>query len=264
MLIWKLVHHVLEGRGLDPDTPLDDTYCFPELASLQIKEGVITMFKGCARLYHQTIALSNLPTRQTFASFYCHFSIKHTTEGLRDFALPNATWSKNFQNLYNKFLELSKNGGWKRIPSHSTTAHHLTGDPLETGIGKRLFLRNLDSDGVGFEYSMFYNKEERRMVCLFQPGPYLEGPPGYAHGGCIATIIDSTAGAGAVYTYGSVMTANLNINYLKPVPLGCTLLVDSRVEKIEGRKVYSSCHIHSHDELILHTEATALFIKMNH
>ncbi|XP_075049391.1 acyl-coenzyme A thioesterase THEM4-like isoform X2 [Mixophyes fleayi] len=224
----------------------------------------MTMLRSCARLFHKSIALCNLPTHHhTVTSFPCHFSIRHSTEALRDFALPNATWTQNFQDLYNKFLELSKNGSWKRIPSHNTTAHHLKGDSLETGIDKRLFLRNLDSDGVGFEYSMFYNKAERRMICIFQPGPYLEGLPGYAHGGCIATIIDSTAGAGAVYTYGSVMTANLNINYLKPVPLGCTLLVDSHVEKLDGRKVYSSCQIRSHDDVTLHTEATALFIKAN-
>ncbi|XP_066464771.1 acyl-coenzyme A thioesterase THEM4-like [Eleutherodactylus coqui] len=225
------------------------------------------MIRRCGRLLHKTKVLCNLPIQlQGTTISSCYFSVRShcPTEELRDFGLPNATWNKNLKDLYNKFLELSKNGSWKRIPSHNTIAHHLQGDPLETGIGKRMFLRNLDSDGLGFEYCMFYNKDERRMVCLFQPGPYLEGPPGYAHGGCIATIIDSTAGAGAVYTCGSVMTANLNITYFKPVPLGCTLFVDSHVDKIEGRKVYSSCHIQSYDGVILHAEASALFIKANH
>ncbi|PIO35864.1 hypothetical protein AB205_0161720 [Aquarana catesbeiana] len=216
------------------------------------------MLKSCANLLQRYPTLFTPTQLLTARSLPRYFSISSTcpVEGLRDFGLPNATWGPNLHDLYNKFLELSKTGLWKRIPSHNTIAHHLEGDPRETGIGKRMFLRNLDRDGVGFEYCMFYNKAESRMVCLFQPGPYLEGPPGYAHGGSVATIIDSTAGAGAVYTCGSVMTANLNINYLKPIPLGCTLLVDSHVEKIEGRKVYSRCHIQSHDGLILHTEAT--------
>ncbi|XP_073442378.1 acyl-coenzyme A thioesterase THEM4-like [Dendrobates tinctorius] len=224
------------------------------------------MLRGWARLIEKTKVLCSLPIQlQGANTSSCDFPDRHhcPTEELRDFGLPNATWGQNLHDLYNKFLELSKNGNWKRIPSYNTIAHHLDGDPLETGIGKRMFLRNLDSDGLGFEYCMFYNKNERRMVCLFQPGPYLEGPPGYAHGGCIATIIDSTAGAGAVYTCGSVMTANLNITYYKPIQLGCTLFVDSQVDKIEGRKVYSICHIQSHDGIILHAEATALFIKAN-
>ncbi|XP_053550593.1 acyl-coenzyme A thioesterase THEM4-like [Bombina bombina] len=166
-------------------------------------------------------------------------------------------------NLYNRFLELSKDGSWKRIPSFNTTVHHMEGDIVEPRQEKRLFTRNLDKDGVGFEYTMFYNIAKKRMVTLFQSGPYLEGPPGFTHGGCIATIIDSTAGACVVCTYGSVMTANLNVNYRNSIPLGSTVIVDSQVDKVEGRKVYASCQIRSHDDALLHTEATALFIKLN-
>ncbi|XP_068109384.1 acyl-coenzyme A thioesterase THEM4-like [Hyperolius riggenbachi] len=224
------------------------------------------MLNGCSKLLYRNLTLC-MPTQLPAARSLSHYLSVGSTfcnEGLRDFGLPNATWSKNMQDLYGKFMELTETGHWKRIPSHNTTAHHLEGDPHETGVGKRMFLRNLDCEGLGFEYCMFYNKSEKRMVCVFQPGPYLEGPPGYAHGGSIATIIDSTAGAGAVYTCGSVMTANLNITYLKPILLGCTLLVDSHVKKIEGRKVFSGSQIRSHDGSILHTEATALFIKPNH
>ncbi|XP_044128178.1 acyl-coenzyme A thioesterase THEM4-like [Bufo gargarizans] len=224
------------------------------------------MLRGCGRFIHKAKVLCDLPIQlpgTTTSSYYFSVRRQCPTEELRDFALPNATWSQSLKDLYNKFMDLSKHGSWRRIPSHNTIAHHLEGDPLATGIDKRMFLRNLDDDGLGFEYCMFYNKDERRMVCLFQPGPYLEGPPGYAHGGCIATIIDSTAGAGAVYTCGSVMTANLNITYHKPIPLGCTLFVDSHVDRIERRKVYSSCQIQSHDGATLHAEATALFIKPN-
>ncbi|KAM5127405.1 LOW QUALITY PROTEIN: acyl-coenzyme A thioesterase THEM4-like [Mantella aurantiaca] len=123
----------------------------------------------------------------------------------------------------------------------------------------RLFTRNVDEDGVGFEYCMFYNKGEKRTVCIFQPGPYLEGPEGYTHGGCIATIIDTTLGTGIVYGCGMVMTANLSIDYRSPIPLGCTVL-DCRVDR-EGRKVYTSCQVRSHDGAVLHNQATALFIK---
>ncbi|NWJ11756.1 THEM4 thioesterase, partial [Crypturellus undulatus] len=80
--------------------------------------------------------------------------------------------------------------------------------------GTRLFLRSIDVEGAGFEYAMFLNASERRVVCLFQPGPYLEGPPGVAHGGSIATIIDSTVGSCALFVAGRVMTAKLSIDYL--------------------------------------------------
>lgn len=39
------------------------------------------------------------------------------------------------------------------------------------------FSRSLE-EGLGFEYVMFYNKVEKKMVCLFQGGLHLQGVPG--------------------------------------------------------------------------------------
>ncbi|KAM4665253.1 acyl-coenzyme A thioesterase THEM4-like isoform 2-T3 [Discoglossus pictus] len=223
------------------------------------------MLRSCARLLRTGTAMCQL---KPATSIPRRFSVTHpclsqTSQTIRDYGYPNETWSQNMRDLYNKFLELSKSGKWKQIPSYNTTVHHMEGDPVESRQEKRLFTRNLDKDGVGFEYTMFYNKAEKRMVTLFQPGPYLEGPPGFTHGGCIATIIDSTAGACAVYSCGSVMTANLNVNYRNPIPLSTTVIVDGRVDRVEGRKVYTSCEIRSHDDQLLHNEATALFITLS-
>ncbi|XP_073493485.1 acyl-coenzyme A thioesterase THEM4-like isoform X1 [Phyllobates terribilis] len=191
------------------------------------------------------------------------FSISAASARKRDYSLPNEAWSPDTRALYRKYEELSRGGAWRRIPSYNSTVHHMADSPPEGGRVNRLFTRNTEQDGAGFEYSMFYNADERRMICVFQPGPFLEGPPGYAHGGCIATILDSTLGAGVVYVQGPVMTANLNIDYRNPIPLGCTVIVDSHVEKEEGRKVYARGQIRSHDDQILHTEATGLFIKLD-
>ncbi|KAM4013181.1 acyl-coenzyme A thioesterase THEM4-like [Anomaloglossus baeobatrachus] len=191
------------------------------------------------------------------------FSVSGSSYTKRDYSLPNEAWSQTTRELYRKYEALSRGGAWRRIPSYNSTVHHMADFAPVGSRVTRVFTRNLDQDGAGFEYSMFCNTEERRMVCIFQPGPFLEGPPGFTHGGCIATILDSTLGAGAVYMHGPVMTANLNINFRNPIPLGCTVIVDSHVEKEEGRKVYTRGQIRSHDDQILHTEATGLFIKLD-
>ncbi|PIO23682.1 hypothetical protein AB205_0008140, partial [Aquarana catesbeiana] len=205
------------------------------------------------------------------------FSVAHQP---RDYSLPNATWSPDTKRLYE---ELSRDQSWRILPSYNTSVHYQDGMRSVGDRKTRLFTRNLDQDGVGFEYCMFYNQAEKRTICIFQPGPYLEGPRGlsylesswflghpvllaplmsplpssrYAHGGCIATIIDATVGTGTVYTYGPAMTANLNIDYRNPIPLGSTVIIDSRVEKVDGRKIYSSCQVRSHDDAVLHNEAT--------
>nr|XP_013807471.1 PREDICTED: acyl-coenzyme A thioesterase THEM4 [Apteryx mantelli mantelli] len=168
--------------------------------------------------------------------------------------------------LYNRFLDMTKDGLWKRIPSYNNILDHIPESmklTYEKRKDTRLFLRSIDAEGAGFEYVMFLNTSEKRVVCLFQPGSYLEGHPGFAHGGSIATIIDSTIGSCAISVAGKVMTANLSIDYVNPVPLGSVVLVDSKADKVEGRKVFLSCKMQSVDGSTLHAEATALFIQLD-
>lgn len=42
----------------------------------------------------------------------------------------------------------------------------------------RLFTRGFQAEGQGFEYVIFFHVSQKKAVCLFQPGPYLEGTPG--------------------------------------------------------------------------------------
>ncbi|NXN97979.1 THEM4 thioesterase, partial [Rhinopomastus cyanomelas] len=126
----------------------------------------------------------------------------------------------------------------------------------------RLFLRAIEGAGAGFEYAMFLNAAERRLLCLFQPGPYLEGHPGLIHGGAMATMVDSTLGTCALAVAGRVVTANLSIDYLAPVPLGTVLLVEGQVERLEGRKVFLSGCVRGADGDTEFARATGLFIRL--
>ncbi|KAK5922303.1 hypothetical protein CgunFtcFv8_019577 [Champsocephalus gunnari] len=58
------------------------------------------------------------------------------------------------------------------------------------------------------------------------------------------------------------MTANLNINYRRPIPLGSTVLLESSLEKKEGRKTFITCRVTSTDGSKLHTETSALFLSI--
>ncbi|KAM6037935.1 acyl-coenzyme A thioesterase THEM4-like [Theristicus caerulescens] len=195
----------------------------------------------------------------------------------RDHAVPNGGWSDAMRRQYRRLLAMAAGGAWARLPSYRSARLHLSGGcapappdpaavlaeapapPGET----RLFLRAIGGDGDGFEYAMFLNAAERRLICLFQPGPYLEGHPGLTHGGAIAAIIDGTLGTCALAVAGKVMTANLSIDYLAPVPLGAVLLVEGRAERLEGRKVFLSGHVRSADGDTLHARATGLFIRLD-
>ncbi|KAJ8354707.1 hypothetical protein SKAU_G00222740 [Synaphobranchus kaupii] len=198
-----------------------------------------------------------------------------SSSGPRDYSLPNPSWRSEMQRLYehyNSMCEVETEGGeklkgpWIRLASYNRALKYAPGGQCLSKFLQakaRLFTRNIEEQGAGFEYVVFVNKQEKTCVCVFQAGHLLEGPPGLVHGGAIATIMDSVTGTHAAYLSGPVMTANLTINYRSPIPLGSVVLVHSSVGEIDGRKTLLSCQVTSSDGSKLHTEATGLFISVS-
>jgi acyl-coenzyme A thioesterase PaaI-like protein len=62
-----------------------------------------------------------------------------------------------------------------------------------------------------------------------------QGPPGYAHGGVIATAVDE---AMSLLLHGQgtfALTGSLEVELLEPVPVGAFVEVEADVEEAEGR-----------------------------
>ncbi|XP_078739571.1 acyl-coenzyme A thioesterase THEM4-like [Lampetra fluviatilis] len=185
-----------------------------------------------------------------------------------DYSLPNGSWTERTLALYQAYLARTPQGGgsgWERVPSYNRTILHETKYRARPRKPRpeRLLTRNTDVVGAGFEYAAFHSGGERRTVCIFQPGPLLEGFPGLVHGGALAALIDGIAGTCARKVAGRIMTANLNIDYRSPVSLRSTVLLDAHVTKVDGRKVFTTCRVLSHDESTVHTDCTALFILVD-
>ncbi|XP_026547420.1 acyl-coenzyme A thioesterase THEM4-like, partial [Notechis scutatus] len=119
-----------------------------------------------------------------------------------------------------------------------------------------LFVRNVAAEGRGFEFAMFYNGSERRMAVPLQTGSYLEGMIGFVHGGAVAAILDHTFASCGICASGIVVTANLSVSYKSPIPLGSVVLVETKVEKVEEKKIFLSGCVQSTNARILHAEAT--------
>ena len=67
-----------------------------------------------------------------------------------------------------------------------------------------------------------------------------EGPPGYAHGGALATLLDEAMGASAWFAGYRVLAVHLGIDYKRPVPIGAEIRVHGQIERREGRKAFTS------------------------
>ncbi|NWT16964.1 THEM4 thioesterase, partial [Vireo altiloquus] len=120
----------------------------------------------------------------------------------------------------------------------------------------RLFPRAIEGDGDGFEFVMFLNVPKGHLRCLCQTGPFLEGHPGLTHGGAIATLVDTSLGTLALALAGRVVTANLSIDFLAPVPLGSVLLLEAVLQSREGRKLFLSCDLRDADGDTVRARAT--------
>jgi len=77
-----------------------------------------------------------------------------------------------------------------------------------------------------------------------------QGPPGYAHGGASAAILDEAMGR-VVWAAGlKVAAVNLEVNYRKPLPLHEALRVEARIAQKGKRKIFSAGEIRLPDGTI--------------
>lgn len=70
-----------------------------------------------------------------------------------------------------------------------------------------------------------------------------QGPPGHAHGGASAALLDEAMGL-VVWAAGhKVAAVNLEINYHKPLPLHLPLTLEARITQTGERKIFSTGEI---------------------
>lgn len=92
--------------------------------------------------------------------------------------------------------------------------------------------------------------------------PY-EGPPGCVHGGFVAAAFDEVLGMTQSITGKPGMTGTLTIRYRRPTPLFARLRFEGRVDRVEGRKIFTVGQSFAEDSDELLCEAEGLFISVD-
>lgn len=92
-------------------------------------------------------------------------------------------------------------------------------------------------DGMQLKFAL--GKDGRSFVCRFRLSQRYLGPPGHAHGGIIATILDEAMGKVNKLRQVIALTREMKVEYLKPVPLDKLLIAEGRERSHRGR-----VHIH--------------------
>jgi uncharacterized protein (TIGR00369 family) len=135
----------------------------------------------------------------------------------------------------------------KLVPLEHGALHHCFGCGPENKTGLRL---------------KFFVDDQHQVVCRVRVPRRFEGPPGHVHGGVIATLLDE-AMSKANRQFGVVaMTRQMEVEYLKPVPLMTPLTLTAHHVSAQERKHRCEAQIANQDGTIL-AQGRALFIAVN-
>ena len=121
----------------------------------------------------------------------------------------------------------------------------------------------------GHQIKSFWDGDE--TVSNFTPKEYHTAIPGYVYGGLIASLIDCHGtGTAALAAYRAenrypnslppfrFVTASLQVDYLKPTPLGVELELRGKVLEIKGKKVISEISVSANGEITARGKVVAI------
>jgi uncharacterized protein (TIGR00369 family) len=78
----------------------------------------------------------------------------------------------------------------------------------------------------------------RRIVGRFILGDRYQGGGGFAHGGIIALLLDEAMGKVCRFREVHAVTAELTVEYLKPVVVEKEIIVEGRETELKGRNLF--------------------------
>lgn len=128
-------------------------------------------------------------------------------------------------------------------PSFGEGRSFVSGDPQGSRIRVRYFLRTSDS----------------AVIARAWFGPGAEGPPGHAHGGSIAAVLDECMGAAAWLSGHTVVAGRLVVDFRAMLPLEAAVTVVAWVAQVSGRRVTTRARIEGADS-VLYAEGEGLFV----
>jgi acyl-coenzyme A thioesterase PaaI-like protein len=104
--------------------------------------------------------------------------------------------------------------------------------------------------------------EDLTLRATFEVGTWHQGAPGLAHGGLLTAALDETLGALNWLLGRPAVTARLETEFVRPVPVGSILVLDGRIVGLAGRKVYTAAVGRFGVDGPVAVRASALFVQV--
>jgi uncharacterized protein (TIGR00369 family) len=87
----------------------------------------------------------------------------------------------------------------------------------------------------GVQLTFEQDEAAQRIRGVFKIAPEYQGGPGFVHGGIVATLLDEVMAKVSRFERDYAVTGELNVEYLKPVPVGEELTVEGWEVERAGR-----------------------------
>ena len=113
---------------------------------------------------------------------------------------------------------------------------------LEPNPSNRCFGCGGDNAG-GMKLTFEQDNLNRTIVGRFALGERYQGGGGFAHGGIIATLLDEAMGKVCRFREVRAVTAELTVEYLKPVNVQNEIVVEGRETEQKGRNLFMTGEI---------------------
>lgn len=123
-------------------------------------------------------------------------------------------------------------------------------------------LRFVSGEPGGNRYRIrYYRNPVGQLRARVWFGPETEGPPGHAHGGSMAAVLDEVLGLAAWAAGYPIVVANLNVSFRNLLPLETVVTVESDMTAVDGRKVTVHGRIRSGATVYAEGECLCIVIR---
>jgi acyl-coenzyme A thioesterase PaaI-like protein len=108
----------------------------------------------------------------------------------------------------------------------------------------------------------YYRTEDQSVRAKVDFGPRTQGAPGIAHGGSMAALFDELMGVSVWSTGCMAFSTSLQVHYRKMTPVPNRYIGEARIERVEGRKVWTSGRLRGVNNDTVYAEAEGLYLEM--
>jgi uncharacterized protein (TIGR00369 family) len=114
----------------------------------------------------------------------------------------------------------------------------------------------------GMHLAFEQDDSTQRIRGRFRLGPEYQGGGGFIHGGIIATLLDEAMGKVNRFHNLRAVTAELTVEYLKPVPVDQEISIEAFQERKEGRQLFHAGEIRNQAGVLL-ARGRGRFVAVN-